>query len=68
LKTRAPFSLASSGMKVMNGRGIPSARTAEIVIGGGDESGVYFDRLCPSDSFEFTFISGFFLLMQFFSS
>jgi hypothetical protein len=29
---------------------------AEIAIGRGDESGVYFDRLRPSDSFEFTFI------------
>src|SRR5262249_30411562 len=29
---------------------------AEVAIGRGDESGVYFDRLRSSDSFEFTFI------------
>ena len=29
---------------------------AEILIGRGDEAYVYSYRLCPSDSFEFTFL------------
>jgi len=29
---------------------------AKILIGRGDEAYVYFDRLCPSDSFEFAFL------------
>ena len=29
---------------------------AEILIGRGDKAYVYFDRLCPSDSFEFAFL------------